>query len=67
MTLLELQEVLGKEVILLSNRENHLKSSDLERAKYISSLAKQMVNNADIVLRADKLCSTKRVDKLIGE
>ena len=67
MTLLELQGILGKEVALLSDRSNHLKNSDLERAKSISSLAKQMVNNADIVLRADKLCSTKRVDKLIGE
>ena len=67
MTLLALQEILGKEITLLSNRENHLKTSDLERAKSISSLAKQMINNADIVLRADKICSTKRIDKLIGE
>ena len=67
MTLLDLQDVLGKEITLLSDREKPLKNSDLERAKSISSLAKQMVNNADIVLRADKLCSTKRVDKLIGK
>lgn len=66
-TLLNLQEILGKEITLLSDREKPLKNSDLERAKSISSLAKQMVNNADIVLRADKLCSTKRVDKLIGD
>ena len=67
MTLLELQNILGKEISLLSDREKPLKNSDLERAKSISSLAKQMVNNADIVLRADKICSTKRIDKLIGE
>ena len=67
MTLLDLQDVLGKEITLLSDREKSLKNSDLERAKSISSLAKQMVNNADIVLRADKICSTKRIDKLIGE
>jgi len=66
-TLIELQEILGKEVELLSNRTNHLKQSDLERSKSISSLAKQMINNADVVLRADKMCSTKRIDKLIGE
>ncbi|MBO7212553.1 MAG: hypothetical protein J6V44_16345 [Methanobrevibacter sp.] len=66
-TLIELQEILGKETELLSNRSNVLKPSDLERSKAISSLAKQMINNADIVLRADKICSTKRIDKLIGE
>lgn len=66
-TLIELQEILGKETELLSNRGNVLKPSDLERSKAISSLAKQMINNADIVLRADKICSTKRIDKLIGE
>lgn len=67
MTLLDLQDVLGKEISLLSDREKPLKNSDLERAKSISSLAKQMVNNADVVLRADKLCSTKRIDKLLGD
>lgn len=66
-TLIELQEILGKETELLSNRSNVLKPSDLERSKAISSLAKQMINNADIVLRADKICSTKRINKLIGE
>ena len=66
-TLIELQEILGKETELLSNRSNVLKPSDLERSKAISSLAKEMINNADIVLRADKICSTKRIDKLIGE
>lgn len=67
MTLLELQNVLGQQVNLLSDRETKLKSSDLERAKTISSLAKQMINNADIVLRADKMCTTKKIEKLIGE
>lgn len=66
-TLLELQEILGTEISLLSDRDKKLKPSDLERAKTISSLAKQMINNADIVLRADKMCSSKRIDKLIGE
>ena len=30
-TLIELQEILGKEVELLSNRDNHLKQSDLAK------------------------------------
>ena len=67
MVVLVVKEILGKETELLSNRSNVLKPSDLERSKAISSLAKQMINNADIVLRADKICSTKRIDKLIGE
>ena len=66
MTLLELQDVLGKEVSLLSS-DVKIKPSEIERAKAISSLAKQMINNADIVLRADKICSSKKIDKLIGD
>lgn len=66
MTLLELQDILGKEVLLISN-DTKIKPSQIERAKAISSLAKQMINNADIVLRADKICSSKKINKLIGE
>jgi hypothetical protein len=57
MTLLELQEVLGERIkIAVDNTvpiEDRLKETELSQT--ISSLAKQMINNADIVLRTDRL------------
>ena len=57
MTLLELQEVLGERIIIAKDDtvplEKRIEESEI--SKTISSLAKQMINNADIVLRTDKL------------
>ena len=57
MTLIELQEKLGEQVELLSDTETpHTAKKELaELAMVISSLAKQMINNADVVLRTEKL------------
>ena len=64
MTLLELQRVLGNELESLTKGE-----ADTNDAKAIASLAKQMINNADIVLRADKFTRQdgKRINKIVGE
>lgn len=69
MTLLELQNILGATIELLA------KSDDAEsmekaktRAEYVSKVAKQMINNADVILRTDKLCnSNARISKIVGE
>ena len=57
MTLIELQEKLGKQIEDITDEripfENRKKMAEL--ATVVSSLAKQMINNADIVLRAEKL------------
>lgn len=57
MTLTELQNVLGDRIKVHSNtnilddeREKENKTSDI-----IARLAKQMINNADVILRTDKL------------
>ena len=64
MTLMELQKILGDTIDEVKNG-----TADTDKAKAIASLAKQMVNNADIVLRTDKFVNNKgkRIDVLVGE
>lgn len=62
MTLLELQDVLGKTITSIEDG-----TGDIDKAKAIATLAKQMINNADIILRTDKFVNNKgkRIDKVI--
>lgn len=53
MKLLELQELLGKEIDKLSNNEK-INGFDIDRANAISRMAKQMINNGQVILRAEK-------------
>lgn len=73
MTLYELQKVLGERIEIT----NDLAMSDEERKKeneksdMIARLAKQMINNADVILRTDKLISEGKlkestVEKVVG-
>ena len=57
MTLLELQNKLGEQIELISDKNlpMSIRKSLAETAMTISSLAKQMINNADVVLRTEKL------------
>lgn len=59
MTLTELQEKLGEQVELLTDRKTpyQAKKTIAEVAMTVSSLAKQMINNADVILRTEKLVS----------
>ena len=59
MTLVELQEVLGKQIENLTDEREPFENKRriAENALVISALAKQMINNADVVLRAEKLFS----------
>lgn len=66
MTQLELQQLLGAELKKVWNsevmpRETQVKV--LDTAAAISSLAKQMINNADIILRTEKLVGEDRLKK----
>ena len=63
MTLLELQNLLGETI-----QEVKDGAADVDKAKAIASLAKQMINNADIVLRIDKFVNNKgkRIDGMVG-
>lgn len=64
MTMLELQNVLGSELDKLIAG-----TVQPEDAKAVALLAKQMINNADIVLRADKFTNQdgSRINKVVGE
>jgi len=59
MTLAELQNKLGEQIDLLAdkNTPHAHKKALADVAQTISSLAKQMINNADVVLRTEKLIS----------
>ena len=71
MTLIELQKVLGDTILSLSNSEGApegLDPSIKTRAEYIAKIAKQMINNADVILRTDKMCNeSSRINKIVGE
>ena len=51
----------------ITNLENG--TGDIDKAKAIASLAKQMINNADITLRTDKFIGNKgeRIDRMVGK
>ncbi|NLI89786.1 MAG: hypothetical protein GX366_05195 [Epulopiscium sp.] len=74
MTLIELQEVLGERINILvdENLSDGERKQEAELSKTVSSLAKQMINNADIVLRADRLFAEgkgekAKIKKMVGE
>ena len=57
MTLLELQKVLGERIEItkdLTLNEERRKIEN-EKSDMIARIAKQMINNADVILRTDKL------------
>ena len=64
MTLLELQDALGRSITAIEDG-----TGSIDKAKAIASLAKQMINNADVMLRTDKFVNNKgkRIDKVVGE
>ena len=63
MTLVELQQVLGDRIRIAMDDTMPLEQrvKETEISQTISSLAKQMVNNADVVLRAEKLIQEGRL------
>lgn len=65
MTLLELQRILGERIEVTNSMDA---SSDIikkenEKSDMIARLAKQMINNADVVLRTNKLISEDKLQK----
>lgn len=70
MTLIELQKILGDTINSLATSENDTDEMQTakERAEFIAKIAKQMINNADVILRTDKLCNgNERINKIVGE
>lgn len=69
-TLIEMQEILGTQIKKVTDEEltNEERALVFEQAVYTAKLAKQIINNADIVLRSDKLSARHdRIDRVVGE
>lgn len=73
MTLVELQGVLGERIEIARNKDMDIETREKETAlsQTIATLAKQMINNADIVLRAEKLIAegklqNSNIEKIMG-
>ena len=73
MKLLELQKVLGERIELAKDTKlsDEQRKLETERSEIIVRLAKQMINNADVILRTDKLreeykLTGSNIDKVVG-
>lgn len=73
MTLMELQMILGDRIRIAMDKDLPIEErvKEAEISQTISSLAKQMINNADVVLRSDKLVAegkliNSNIEKLVG-
>ena len=56
MTLVELQSVLGERInVTLTEMEPEKRQEENEQSYLIMNLAKQMINNGDLILRTEKL------------
>ena len=64
MTLMELQKILGERIRIVSTTEMSMdeRKKEAELSQTISSLAKQMINNADVVLRTEKLVAEGKLE-----
>ena len=64
MTLVELQKVLGKQIEDLTDPREPFENKRriAENALVVSSLAKQMINNADVVLRSVKFMADYKLE-----
>jgi len=73
MTLYELQNKLGEQIDLITDKTKppEERKKLAETAMTVSSLAKQMINNADVVLRTEKLIAEGKlkdsvIKKIVG-
>ena len=65
MTLIELQEVLGERIeVMLSDMTSEQRRIENEQSALVIGIAKQMINNGDLILRTEKLMAqTKSLEK----
>ena len=65
MTLTELQDKLGEQITLITDEKApyEAKKKLADVATVVSSLAKQMINNADVILRTEKLIAEGKLNE----
>ena len=73
MTLYDLQKVLGERIEITNDlaMTDEERKKENEKSEMIAKLAKQMINNADVILRTDKLISEGKlqestIEKVVG-
>ena len=69
MTLVQVQKILGDriEVSLQENKTPEQRQEDNEQSALIMGIAKQMINNGDLILRIEKLASqTRNLKKIVS-
>lgn len=74
MTLLELQNILGKHIEAIDREDMspEQRKEEYQKSESVARLAKQMINNADVVLRTDKLIAEEKllkgntISKIVG-
>lgn len=68
MKLVELQKILGDRIeITLSDLEPEQRQQENEQSYLIMNLAKQMINNGDLILRTEKLLAqTKNLTESVA-
>lgn len=73
MTLFELQKVLGERIEITNDMamSEEERKKENEKSDMIARLAKQMINNADVILRTDKLIAEGKlkestIEKVVG-
>lgn len=70
MTLMELQNILGETLKEIHDAKGGSRDAThaFEKAEYEAKIAKQLINNADVILRTDKLCNkNNRIDEIVGK
>ena len=65
MTLTELQDKLGEQITLITDEKTpyEAKKKLADVATVVSSLAKQMINNADVILCTEKLIAEGKLNE----
>ena len=73
LTLVELQDILGQNITELNmmSDDEAQRAKTIEKADAVARVAKQMINNADVILRTDKLVSegklsSSTIEKVVG-
>ena len=73
MTLVDLQKVLGERIEVTNDMamDSEERKKENDKSEVIARLAKQMINNADVILRTDKLkadgkLSNSTIEKITG-
>ena len=62
MTLVELQKILGDRIEITLNKSltPEERQTENEQSELVMNLAKQMINNGDLILRTEKLMAQNR-------